>query len=75
MLGVVRLKAGDAAGAIEPLSAAAPRWGEDGLAEASLALALALTGKQTEAVDHIAKARKLSPDERLYERAAQAIGG
>jgi len=75
MLGVVRLKAGNAAGAVEPLSAAAPRWTEDGLAEASLALALALTGQQPEAAGHIAKARELSPNERLYERAAQAIGG
>jgi len=75
LLGVVRLKAGNAAGAVEPLSAAAPRWSENGLAEASLALALALTGKQAEAAEHIAQARRLTPDERLYERAAQAIGG
>lgn len=74
MLGILRLKRGNAEAAVEPLQTAAEQWREGGLAEASLALALALSGKQKQAAEHIARAREISPDETLYERAAEIIG-
>jgi Flp pilus assembly protein TadD len=73
MLGVVRLKRGDLDGAAEQLRLAAEAWTEDGQAEAALALTLALAGKAEEASSHLAKARKLSPNEALYQRAAEAL--
>jgi tetratricopeptide (TPR) repeat protein len=74
MLGVLRLKHGNAEGAVEPLQAATEQWTEGGLAEASLALSLALSGKQEAAAEHIARAREISPDKTLYQRAAETIG-
>ena len=74
MLGVLRLKVGKAEGAVAPLEAAAPRSGENGLCEAALGIALALTGKEVEARPHIARALALSPNDRLFAHAAAIIG-
>jgi tetratricopeptide (TPR) repeat protein len=74
MLGVLRLKAGDAAGAVAPLQVAAADWREDGLCEAALGIALALSGQEAEAPAHVAKAVKLSPNDRLFAHAAGIIG-
>jgi len=74
MLGVLKLKNGDVEGAIGPLRAAIEAPREPSLAEAALAVALALSGEQAEAAEHIAKAREIDPDDALYERAAGIIG-
>jgi len=74
MLGLLRLKADNAAGAIAPLEAAAVESRENGLCEAALGIALALAGREAEAPAHIAEALKLSPHDRLFAHAAGIIG-
>jgi tetratricopeptide (TPR) repeat protein len=74
LLGLVRLKGGDAAGAIGPLQEACGQTRPEGLAETALALALALTGKQPEAAAQINQARTSDPANRLILRAAEVIG-
>jgi tetratricopeptide (TPR) repeat protein len=73
MLGIVRTKQGRAEEALEPLRAAANAWVDDHLAEAALALALALTGDEEEAATRIARAKSIAPDDPLVQRAAELL--